>query len=94
MIAISIADINRALLRKVEEITPVKIPAKYLRDFGELFSAQAAAKLPLYRPGIDHRIDLVKNANGSEPPLPWGPLYSMSREELLVLRKVLNDLID
>ncbi|KAM4065672.1 reverse transcriptase (RNA-dependent DNA polymerase) [Hirsutella rhossiliensis] len=27
-------------------------------------------------------------------PLPWGPLYSMSREELLVLRKTLTELLD
>src|SRR5699024_4346051 len=26
--------------------------------------------------------------------VPYGPLYSMSREELLVLRKTLNDLLD
>ncbi|KAM4056740.1 reverse transcriptase (RNA-dependent DNA polymerase) [Hirsutella rhossiliensis] len=28
------------------------------------------------------------------PALPWGPLYSMSREELLVLRKTLTELLD
>ncbi|KAM4059862.1 reverse transcriptase (RNA-dependent DNA polymerase) [Hirsutella rhossiliensis] len=35
------------------------------------------------RPAAPHR-----------PALPWGPLYSMSREELLVLRKTLTELLD
>ncbi|KAM4061980.1 reverse transcriptase (RNA-dependent DNA polymerase) [Hirsutella rhossiliensis] len=43
------------------------------------FSQQLADQLPPHRP---------------EKPLPWGPLYSMSREELLVLRKTLTELLD
>jgi hypothetical protein len=26
--------------------------------------------------------------------VPWGPLYSMSKDELLVLRKILSELLD
>ncbi len=92
--AISISDINKALQKKADDTLLDRVPEKYRRDFGELFSAKAAAKLPPHRPGIDHKIELIKNTDGMEPSLPWGPLYSMSREELLVLRKVLNDLLD
>ncbi|QSS72061.1 hypothetical protein I7I50_03115 [Histoplasma capsulatum G186AR] len=43
--------------------------------------------------GIDHTIELIKE-DGKDPQPPWGPLYSMSRDELLVLRKTLNGLLD
>jgi hypothetical protein len=39
---------------------------------------------------IDHRIELEEP--GTRPP--WGPLYNMSRDELLVLRKTLTELLD
>ncbi|KAM4056977.1 retrotransposon nucleocapsid protein [Hirsutella rhossiliensis] len=39
-------------------------------------------KLPPHRPGVDHEVNLQPDKNGNEPPLPWGPLYNMSREEL------------
>ena len=31
---------------------------------------------------------------GRDLPLPWGPLYSISKEELLVLKKTLIDLLN
>ena len=44
--------------------------------------------------GIDHKIELLPDENGKLPTVPFGPLYSMSRAELMVLRKTLNDLLD
>ena len=44
-------------------------------------------------PGIDHEIELEK-VNGRDAEVLWGPLYNMSREELLVLRKELIRLLD
>lgn len=35
-----------------------------------------------------------KSINGKTPEAPWGPLYNMSRDELLVIRKTLNDPLD
>ncbi|XP_044717368.1 reverse transcriptase (RNA-dependent DNA polymerase) domain-containing protein [Hirsutella rhossiliensis] len=58
------------------------------------FSQQLADQLPPHRPGVDLRIEVLKDEHGREKPLPWGPLYSMSREELLVLRKTLTELLD
>lgn len=40
------------------------------------------------------RINLEKDNKGRYKPIPWGPLYGMSRDELLVLRKTLTDHLD
>ena len=48
---------------------------------------------PLRGKGIDHAIE-VETVNGHEARVLWGPLYNMSREELLVLRKTLTELLD
>jgi hypothetical protein len=87
--AASIADINKAL-RKLEaqslQPDPTKLPEQY-REFLPVFDKREADKLPPLRgPKIDHSIELEK---GAEPP--WGPLYSMTKDELLVLRKTLSD---
>ena len=41
---------------------------------------------------MDHGIELMKTADGRDCEVPYGPLYSMSRDEL-VLRKTLNELL-
>jgi hypothetical protein len=87
--AASVADINKAL-RKLEAQTLrpdlSRLPEQY-HAFAPVFDPQEAQKLPPFRgPGVDHAIDLEE---GSEPP--WGPLYKMSKDELLVLRKTLSD---
>ncbi|WP_206734025.1 hypothetical protein, partial [Stenotrophomonas sp. MA5] len=41
------------------------------------------------------KIDLVdKDEKGDATKIPWGPLYSMLRNKLLVLRKTLTSLLD
>ena len=94
MIAISLKDIERALQPKKNIDPRERVPADLLDEFGDLFDPAKANLLPLYRPGIDHEIHLERQADGRLPPLPWGPLYGMSREELLVLKKTLEDLLD
>ena len=42
----------------------------------------------------DYKIDLVKIDQGKELEVPWGPLYNISRDKLLVLQKILNKLLD
>ena len=49
--------------------------------------------LPPHRPGVDTHIKLNKDSQGNEKEVPWGPLYGMSRDELLVLRKTLTELL-
>ena len=61
-----------------------KLPKEY-HEFLSVFSRQEADKLPPHRL-YDHKIQLKE---GSEPS--FGPLYDMSREELQVLRKELDE---
>ena len=87
--AASMADINKAL-RKLEAQSlkpdPTKLPEQY-HKYLPVFDRREADRLPPVRgPGKDHAIELE---DGAEPP--WGPLYSMSKDELLVLRKTLTD---
>ena len=91
--AASMADIEKALAPK-KVVNLESLPEQY-RDFARLFSPKEADKLPPVRgPGIDHAIELEKTEDGKTPEAPWGPLYNMSRDELLVLRKTLTDLLD
>ncbi|KAI0991817.1 hypothetical protein K3495_g16370, partial [Podosphaera aphanis] len=97
--AISIQDITKALEPKkvasrdeVESNLPVEI-----RQFTDLFlddNIREDRVLPPHRPGVDTRVKLLKDEQGRDREVPWGPLYSMTREELLVLRKTLTDLLD
>ena len=60
-----------------------------------VFDRNEADKQPPHRgPNIDYKIELNKNADGTTPEPPWGPLYNMSRDKLLVLRKTLTELLE
>ena len=61
-----------------------KIPPEY-HEFAKVFSEEEANKLPEHRP-YDHEIPLKP---GTTPP--WGPIYSLSPEELKVLREYIQD---
>ena len=91
--SVSIADINKALATKVRTNPKDKLPKQFWKHLG-LFSRERADQLPPHRPGVDHRVDIMQNEDGSTPEIPWGPLYSMSRETLLVLRKELTSLLE
>jgi hypothetical protein len=89
-----IADIDKALRTKVYTNPQLKLPRhfyKYLLTFD-----QEATNIfpPLRGTGIDHKIELERKEDGIEPEVPWGPMYKMSRDKLLVLRKTLTELID
>ena len=91
--AASMADINKALRPKVRTDPRDKLPIKY-HEFLDVFDYKEAEKLPPLRGrGVDHAIEL-ETKEGKEAEVPWGPLYNMSRDELLVLRKTLTDLLD
>ena len=91
--AASMADIDKALKPKTKTDPRAKLP-DYLRDYIDVFDPIEADKLPEHRPGADHAIELIEqDKDGKKPEAPWGPLYNMSREELLVLRKTLHDLL-
>jgi hypothetical protein len=91
--AASLADIDKMLRPKVLVDPREKLPTEY-HDYLDVFSRVLAERLPPHRPGIDHKITLEKTPDGKDPEVPWGPLYGMSRGELLVLRKTLTELLD
>jgi hypothetical protein len=100
IIAISMENINKAL-SKLNRRNPVsnsekvrkKLP-KELKGLERCFDNDEGTAIPPHRPGRDHAIPLEKDEQGRERDVLWGPLYGMSREELLVLRKTLTDLLD
>jgi hypothetical protein len=59
----------------------------------KIFSSKIVGQggLPSHRPGIDYAIKLKKDELGKERNIPWGPLYNMTKEELLILRKTLTN---
>jgi transposase InsO family protein len=94
----SLNDIEKALekLNKSQEPTDpkTKLPAFYHDKISmKVFRPEVIGQghLPPHRPGIDHAIELEKDEQGREKAVPWGPLYNMTKEELLVLRKTLTD---
>jgi hypothetical protein len=94
LFAASLADINKALQHKELTDPATKLPAWLNKRLRSLFDRREADKLPPHRPGVDHKIELERDAEGKTPAAPWGPLYNMSRDELLVLRKTLTELLD
>jgi len=91
--AASLRDIEKALQVKAPVNPKDHLPLHY-HQFLAVFDPKNASALPPHRPGIDHQIPLERDENGQEREVPWGPLYNMSREELLVLRKTLTELLD
>lgn len=97
--AASIYDITKALeQRKVltREEVQSKLP-KEVFQFTDLFIEDEPKRdkiFPPNRPGVHTKINFKKDGLGRDMEIPWGPLYGMSREELLVLRKTLAELLD
>jgi hypothetical protein len=83
----SLYDINNAIEAKdliehpLEEIVP-----EHYHTFLPLFHMLLADRFPLYGPEIDHEVRLKE---GETPT--WGPLYSISRNELVVLKEWLEE---
>ena len=88
---VSMEDIERALKGKVYPDPLTILPPQY-HQFADLFSPKAANTLPPHREGIDHAIELLPGPDGKPQEPPYGPLYTMSPNELIVLKKFLTDL--
>ena len=91
----SLEDVSKALRDKPKlsvEQAKSRLPDQ-VKDFARLFADENGAEdLPPSRENLDHAINLRRD-NGKPMTPPWSPLYNMSREELLVLRKTLSDLL-
>jgi hypothetical protein len=100
IIAISMEDINKALF-KLDRRNPVsnsekvrkKLP-KELKGLERCFDDDKGTAIAPHRPGRDHAIPLEKDEQRRERDVPWGPLYGISREKLLVLKKTLTNLLN
>ena len=91
--AASMKDIEKALRPKTTTDPRTKLPIQY-HEFLDVFDKKEADKLPPIRGNsVDHKIELIQQ-DGKKAEAPWGPLYNMSRDELLVLRKTLTEYLD
>ncbi|CBF80845.1 hypothetical protein AN5095.2 [Aspergillus nidulans FGSC A4] len=91
--AVSLADIQKALAPKRHIDPCTKLPRQYWK-YLRLFEQDKAEELPPHRgDGIDHKIELIWEESGKDPEVPWGPLYNMTQEELIVLWKTLSELL-
>lgn len=89
----SLVNIDKALQIKIATDPTTRLLRHY-HEFLLLFNRREADKLPPYRGhGIDHKIELIQQ-NRKDAEVPWGLLYNMSRDELLVLRKMLTENLD
>lgn len=88
--AVSLKDIEKALQPKVPTDPRTKLPQQYHQYLGAFDRREADKQPPLRGPEIDQKIELIKGPDGKEKEPPWGPLYSMSRDELLVLKHSWN----
>ena len=85
LFSVSLRDIEQALKPKKCVDPATLLPAQY-HKFLDVFSKDDADKLPPLRPGLDHKIKMEPGTQASS-----GPLYSISREELEVLKKYLTE---
>lgn len=84
MFTVTLEDIDQYLDQREPPDPADKLPPE-LMDFADVFSPKQAEQLPPHR-DYDHSIRLVE---GKTPP--FGPLYPMSRDELLALREWLQE---
>ena len=71
-------------LEALEDSVPEEI-SRMRSEFSSVFSTEEFPKLPSYRPGFDMKIKLI---DGEVPP--YGPIYSLSKEEEDALREYLQ----
>jgi len=89
----SIIDIEKALTSQKKTDLRTILSGHY-HEFLNVFDRMMTEKLPpLREEGTDHQIKL-KGVNEKESKVLWGPLYNMTKEELLVLRKTLTELLN
>jgi predicted aspartyl protease len=91
--AVTLKDIEKALEVRTRKDPKQEVP-RWLQDHLSLFDRTKAKELPPLRgKSADHSI-VIEDKDGKPQQVPWGPLYGMSKGELLVLRKTLTELLD
>ena len=85
MFSVSLRDIKQVLKLKKCVDPATLLPAQY-HKFLDIFSKDNTDKLPSLHPGVDYKIKIEPGTQAL-----FGPLYSISREELEVLKKYLTE---
>ena len=75
-------------IEKLRKIIQQKLPA-YLSEYVDVFLKVDSDKLSSHRPGVDHKIELIKKRE-----LRYYPLYSQSLQELETTKKYLKENLD
>ena len=88
--SVSLADIQKVLTRK-EYRDPAQYDPDWLMPVDHAFNRQDAKTLLLHRKGIDHEINFIEGKRNDD--VPAMPLYQISKDQLLVLRKTLTELL-
>ena len=89
--SVSLADIQKALTWK-EYRDPAQYDPDWLMPVINAFNRQDAKTLPPHRKGIDHEINFVEGKTNDD--VSTMSLYQMSKDQLLVLRNTLTELLD
>jgi hypothetical protein len=96
--SVTLKNIKKALKKLNQKKQPTNPKTKLLQYYHDkldikIFSSEIVGQkgLSSYRPGINHAIKLKKDKLGKKRNVLWGPLYNMTKEELLVLRKILTN---
>ena len=80
MFEASLYNINKVIeANNLKERPLAEVVPEQYHEFLLLFAKVLADRLPPYQPGIDHEVRLKDRET-----ITWGPLYSMSRTELVV----------
>jgi hypothetical protein len=90
------ADIDKVLrlkILKIEEELKERILAIFY-DLLLLFRKVEADKLNPYKPEVNYEINIKINKKERPFLLPFGAFYSILKDELLILKKILRDLLD
>ncbi len=91
--SVSMADIEKALTSQKKTDSRTILSGHY-HEFLNVFNRTMTEKLPpLREEDTDHQIEL-EEVNEKELKVPWGPLYNMAKEKLLVLCKTLTELLN
>ena len=86
--SVTLQDINIALAPKKHTNPATRLSSEY-HNFLDIFSQKDADILPKHRTGYNYTIELME---GKTPT--WGPLYSMSANELKMLKVYIKKMVD
>lgn len=87
----SLKDINKTLRIKQYMNSALLLLNWVTKNYLKTFDRKETEKLSLHRSEVNHKITLEVEANKKALAASWDFLYNMSHDELLILRKTLNE---